>query len=309
MSKMELEMLIQWIILVVGILTLVVYYRQLRVMSAQLRSMQDASLAQSTLSLIGFLQQEDVRKARACVREVLAEKPLRDWTKEERNDASKVAANYDVAAAMVKNGLANERLICSNWGPSILHCYEVLEPYIAEMRSRPGADPRYWENFQWFSDRALCARRESVNSRESDGLERFVDAQAPDYSAVLEELKAGRKRSHWMWYVFPQMRGLGTSANAQTFGIGSLDEARAYLSHPVLGKRLDECIQLVMDIGRPVGEIFGSLDELKLKSCLTLFEAASGVEDSTYARALDALYAGDRDARTLELLGAAAQRA
>ena len=108
------------------------------------------------------------------------------------------------------------------------------------------------------------------------GLQRFVDAQAPVYEAVRSELKAGRKQSHWMWFVFPQIAGLGTSPTAVRYALSSLDEARAYLAHPVLGERLRECAGLVLGVeGRSALQIFGSIDATKFRSCLTLFEAAA----------------------------------
>ena len=104
------------------------------------------------------------------------------------------------------------------------------------------------------------------------GLERFVDAQESVFAAVFNELKAGKKTSHWMWFVFPQLRGLGRSAIAQHFGIESRDEALAYWQHPVLGKRLKECTLLVLEVDdRTAHEIFGSPDDVKFRSCMTLF--------------------------------------
>ncbi|HBH81499.1 MAG TPA: DUF1810 domain-containing protein, partial [Nitrospira sp.] len=106
-------------------------------------------------------------------------------------------------------------------------------------------------------------------------LHRFLTAQAPTYNTVLAELRAGRKSSHWIWFIFPQIAGLGHSAMAQQFAIGSLDEAKAYLQHPVLGPRLRECAQLVLDVeGRSAEEIFGYPDYLKFRSCMTLFMSA-----------------------------------
>jgi uncharacterized protein (DUF1810 family) len=108
-------------------------------------------------------------------------------------------------------------------------------------------------------------------------LARFVDAQEPVYADVVAELRAGRKRTHWMWFVFPQIQGLGPSETAQWFAIRSLDEARAYLAHPVLGARLRECTRIVLDIeGRTASEIFGYPDDLKFRSSLTLFARAAG---------------------------------
>ena len=107
-------------------------------------------------------------------------------------------------------------------------------------------------------------------------LERFVTAQAPVFATVLNELKAGRKRSHWMWFVFPQLRGLGQSAMATRYGIGSLAEAQAYLAHPLLGPRLMECTRTVLAIeGRSLHAIFGSPDDLKFCSSMTLFSLAA----------------------------------
>lgn len=133
-------------------------------------------------------------------------------------------------------------------------------------------------------------------------LERFVTAQDPTYHRVLQELRAGRKTSHWMWYIFPQLRGLGWTATAHRYGIGSLAEARAYLAHPVLGPRLLECIGLILALeGRTAGRIFGYPDELKFRSCLTLFGAAAPeVED--FSAALARYYGGEADRLTLERL-------
>ena len=135
-------------------------------------------------------------------------------------------------------------------------------------------------------------------------LERFVAAQVPVIEAVRQELRAGRKRSHWMWFVFPQLKGLGMSSMAQHYGIASLDEARAYLAHPVLGPRLRECCDLMLAVpGRSAHEILGSPDDLKFRSCLTLFALAAPGEE-VFARCLDRFYGGEADPRTLALCGA-----
>ena len=133
-------------------------------------------------------------------------------------------------------------------------------------------------------------------------LERFVTAQAPVFSAALDELKAGRKRSHWMWFVFPQLRGLGRSPTAEFHGISSLDEARAYLAHPVLGPRLILCTETVLAVeGRSLHAIFGTPDDLKFCSSMTLFALAAGEDESVFRRALDR-YCGSRlDQRTVAL--------
>ena len=134
-------------------------------------------------------------------------------------------------------------------------------------------------------------------------LERFVTAQEPVFSTVLAELRAGRKRSHWMWFVFPQLRGLGHSSTAQFYGIASLDEGRAYLGHPVLGPRLERCTRTVLDVkGRSLHEIFGSPDELKFHSSMTLFALADGGPASVYRDALDRYCGGAMDARSMTLL-------
>jgi uncharacterized protein (DUF1810 family) len=135
-------------------------------------------------------------------------------------------------------------------------------------------------------------------------LSRFVDAQVGVYEDVLAELRAGEKRSHWIWFIFPQMKGLGRSPQAHYFGIGSLDEARAYWSHPLLGPRLDECTRLVNLVeGRSIHEIFGSPDEMKFRSSMTLFSRAA--EDCTvFNEALRKYFDGVPDAMTLELLRA-----
>ena len=134
-------------------------------------------------------------------------------------------------------------------------------------------------------------------------LERFVRAQEGVYEAALAELRAGRKRSHWMWFVFPQLAGLGTSPMAQRYAIGSLAEARAYLGHPVLGPRLRACAETLLGVeGRTVHEILGSPDDLKLRSCATLFAAVAG-PGSPFAHLLDRYYGGERDPETLRRLG------
>jgi len=130
-------------------------------------------------------------------------------------------------------------------------------------------------------------------------LQRFVVAQAPVYAQVAAELAAGRKRSHWMWFVFPQLKGLGRSAMAQHYGIASPAEARAYWAHPLLGPRLAQCTGLVLAIDGPsVHEIFGSPDDLKFRSCMTLFAQATG--EPLFTRALEKYFGGEADPRTVE---------
>jgi uncharacterized protein (DUF1810 family) len=140
-------------------------------------------------------------------------------------------------------------------------------------------------------------------------LDRFVRAQAPLMAQVRTELKAGRKSTHWMWFVFPQLAGLGFSQRAQFYGIASLDEARAYLAHPVLGRRLVECTGLVNAVeGRTAHDIFGGPDDLKFHSSMTLFSLA-GPDEPAFGTALEKYFEGSMDQRTLDLLGKAQDRA
>ena len=133
-------------------------------------------------------------------------------------------------------------------------------------------------------------------------LNRFLLAQAGSYADALAELKTGRKRSHWMWFVFPQYDGLAFSSMSKQYAIKSADEARAYLAHPVLGPRLLECAEAVVaHEGRTAGEILGSPDDLKLKSCATLF-AAVAPSAPVFERILESFYRGSRDEKTLQLM-------
>lgn len=145
---------------------------------------------------------------------------------------------------------------------------------------------------------------------ESFGLQRFVDAQAGVYDTVLAELRAGRKRSHWIWFVFPQLAGLGVSATAQHYGIADLAEARAYLAHELLGPRLHECAQLINAVrGRAIEEILGRPDDLKLRSSMTLFTRACAEAGHTgdcrcdeFRAVLDRYYGGQEDPLTVDRL-------
>ena len=134
-------------------------------------------------------------------------------------------------------------------------------------------------------------------------LDRFLAAQAGVHERALTELRNGCKQSHWMWFVFPQLAGLGHSARAQHYGITGLDEARAYLAHPVLGARLQECAAVLegLDPGLPASSIFGYPDELKLRSSLTLFARVAG-SGSIFERLLDKYFAGEPDDLTVALL-------
>ncbi|KQW36846.1 calpastatin [Rhizobacter sp. Root404] len=131
-------------------------------------------------------------------------------------------------------------------------------------------------------------------------LRRFVEAQAPVYATALAELKAGHKQSHWMWFVFPQLKALGRSSMAQFYGLHDLIEAHSYWSHPVLGPRLKECVLAVLEVpSKTAHEIFGSPDDLKFCSCLTLFEQVS--PDECFGVALERFYGGRRDEKTMAL--------
>ena len=133
-------------------------------------------------------------------------------------------------------------------------------------------------------------------------LDRFVKAQAEVFSDVLEELRAGSKRSHWIWFIFPQMKGLGYSAQAAFYGIGSLEEAAAYLRHPLLGARLTQCTELVNQVeDRSIREIMGSPDDMKFRSSMTLF-AQAAEDNAVFRKALKKYFGGEPDRLTLEML-------
>jgi uncharacterized protein (DUF1810 family) len=131
-------------------------------------------------------------------------------------------------------------------------------------------------------------------------LERFETAQAPAWAAVRAELQAGRKVTHWMWFVFPQLGVLGRSGTARHYGLSGLEEARAYLAHPVLGPRLRECCAILLQLqGSTAAQVFGGIDAMKLRSCLTLFMLASP-DDAVFREALSKFYDGEPDPLTLE---------
>ncbi|MBO5496952.1 MAG: DUF1810 domain-containing protein [Oscillospiraceae bacterium] len=138
---------------------------------------------------------------------------------------------------------------------------------------------------------------------EERELDKFVSAQARDYDAALAEIRSGRKRSHWMWYIFPQLQGLGFSPTAQYYGIRDLEQAKDYMAHPVLGPRLVEISEalLGLDSSNP-SAVMGYPDDLKLCSCMTLFELAVP-EEPVFGRVLEKFYGGRRDRMTLNLLG------
>jgi len=144
--------------------------------------------------------------------------------------------------------------------------------------------------------------RSQHSSDDPFRLERFVVAQVRVYSHVLSELRVGEKTSHWMWFIFPQIRGLGRSPISIEYAISSRDEARAYLQHPLLGPRLKECTQLVLQVeGRSAFEIFNEPDDMKFRSCMTLFTQVSN-DDDIFQRALDKYFNGQPDQLTLNRL-------
>lgn len=135
-----------------------------------------------------------------------------------------------------------------------------------------------------------------------DELSRFTDAQKYDYDTALAEIRRGRKESHWMWYIFPQISGLGRSSVAQFYSIKNLEEAKAYMRHPVLGARLIEISQALLDLdGNDAGAVFGWPDDMKLKSSMTLFEKAAP-EQTVFSAVLDKFFHGKRDQLTLKIL-------
>jgi uncharacterized protein (DUF1810 family) len=140
---------------------------------------------------------------------------------------------------------------------------------------------------------------------EPFNLDRFLTAQEDAYDTALDELRSGRKRSHWIWFIFPQLAGLGHSPTAQFYAINSIEEAQAYLAHPILGARLHECLKALQLLETTDAEaVFGELDAMKLRSSLTLFaEADPG--DAILEAALDRWFGGEKDGKTLQLLGRA----
>lgn len=137
-------------------------------------------------------------------------------------------------------------------------------------------------------------------------LERFISAQESDYNIALNEIKHGRKKSHWIWYIFPQLRGLGYSYNSNFYGIEDVDEARKYLAHPVLGARLQEITRALLELKENNAyNIMGSPDNMKLHSCMTLFAYISG-NDSIFHKALDKFFAGQYDSGTMQIINKSA---
>ena len=149
----------------------------------------------------------------------------------------------------------------------------------------------------------MTTSNDSRNMDDPYNLSRFVRAQENDYDQALSEIMNGRKCTHWMWYIFPQIDGLAFSSNSKHYSIKSAEEAKAYLGHPILGPRLLECAEAVIRVeGRSATEIFGSPDDLKLNSCATLF-ACILPSGSVFDRLLEKYYGGRRDSKTLHILG------
>ena len=138
--------------------------------------------------------------------------------------------------------------------------------------------------------------------QKGNALERYIKAQEKVYQWALAEVKNGKKLSHWIWYIFPQLKGLGTSESSQYYGINDIEEARAYLNHPILGARLREITSAFLDsVGKNAQDVFGYLDAMKVRSCMTLFDEVS--EDDLFRKVLERYYSGLADEKTLAILG------
>jgi uncharacterized protein (DUF1810 family) len=149
----------------------------------------------------------------------------------------------------------------------------------------------------------MSANTESLSMHDPFNLLRFVEAQRPVFTQAMDELRAGHKTSHWMWFIFPQLHGLGRSATAERFAISGAAEARAYLLHDLLGPRLEESVSIILEHSdKSALQILGSPDDLKLHSCLTLFVSIAP-DHPRFQLALDQFFAGEKDAKTLLLLG------
>jgi uncharacterized protein (DUF1810 family) len=155
---------------------------------------------------------------------------------------------------------------------------------------------------KWWVTPVLSFPIMPIGAADSPNLQRFVDAQQHAISSIIEELKHGRKRGHWIWFIFPQLKGLGHSANSEFYGISSLQEAAAYLQHALLGPRLKECTQLVNAVeGHSAQDIFGEIDALKFRSSMTLFAKAAS-DNQIFINAIEKYFAGEFDALTIERL-------
>jgi uncharacterized protein (DUF1810 family) len=153
------------------------------------------------------------------------------------------------------------------------------------------------------AEASMTCADDSQSAKDPHDLDRFVRAQEGSYDRALAEIRGGRKRTHWMWFIFPQLDGLAFSATSKRYAIKSLEEARAYLEHPALGPRLVKCAEAALGVeARSATEIFGSPDDLKLRSCATLFARVSG-PGSVFERLIEKFYGGAGDEKTLRLLG------
>jgi uncharacterized protein (DUF1810 family) len=147
------------------------------------------------------------------------------------------------------------------------------------------------------------AQNDTVGRNDPFGLVRFTEAQERVYRTALSELRGGQKRSHWMWFIFPQVFGLGHSSTSIHYSIKSVEEARAYLAHPVLGARLVECSKTLLEVeGRPASAIFGYPDDMKLRSSMTLFASVAEDPRSVFVQVLEKYFKGQRDSATLEII-------
>jgi hypothetical protein len=144
------------------LLTLYVYYRQLRTMRGQLDEMKHGAEAQNILAVASFIQDEEVRKSREVVRVNLSKIPYNDWTKDHKRDASRVCANYDIAAIIIRLGIVPRDLFLENWAPSVQYCFEVLKPYIEEMQKPENSGPKYWDDFVWLYEQTNKYKRTTV---------------------------------------------------------------------------------------------------------------------------------------------------
>ena len=158
------------------------------------------------------------------------------------------------------------------------------------------------EIFSFFKKKEEEQKKIQPKERKDHSLERFVDAQVRMYEMALAEVKSGKKLSHWIWYIFPQLKGLGTSESSQHYGIDDIEEARAYLNHPILGTRLREITSVFLGLtGKNAKDVFGYLDAMKVRSCMTLFNEVS--DDDLFRKVLDRYYSGLADEKTLAILG------
>lgn len=153
-----------------------------------------------------------------------------------------------------------------------------------------------------FANKEEEPKKIQPKERKHHSLERFVDAQERMYERALAEVKSGKKLSHWIWYIFPQLKGLGMSGNSHYYGIDDLEEARAYLNHPILGARLREITSVFLDsVGKNAQDVFGYMDAMKVRSCMTLFNEVS--DDDLFRKVLERYYSGLADEKTLAILG------